>query len=94
MHDTLSPALDRIGRYRDRFSGWGLVVSFVSVITALWTTAPALDVEVPLVGGAKVGINVGYVMMAGMPLLMVAMAWVMAPLLAMRRLQEATLQEP
>ncbi len=61
VEESLIVTLEGIARYCDRFSRWALVIAFVSVVAALWTTAPALDVNLSLVGGAKVGINVGYV---------------------------------
>lgn len=90
---TLPTTLERIARYRDRFSASGLIIGFLSILAAIWTTAPALDFNLPLVGGAKVGINVGYVMMAGMLILALPMAWLISPLLSMRRLQEAVIAE-
>jgi len=93
MEDTVGPALARIGHYRDRFSAGGLVIGFVSALMALWTTAPALDVSLPLVGGAQAGLNVGYVLMAGITVLAIAIMWLVGPLLSMRRLQEAVLQD-
>ena len=93
MDDVSASTIERISTYRDRFSAWGLVVGFVSAIAAVWTTAPTLDVGLPFVGGTEVGINVGYVMMAGPLLIVLALAWMMGPLLSARRLQEAVVRD-
>ena len=89
----MDQSLSLISKYRDRFSAWGLVIGFLSLIVAVWTRAPGLEVQIPFVGGAQVGLNVGYVMMAGMILLALSMAWLIGPLLAMRRIQQAVLEE-
>lgn len=93
MDQAVAIALGKIAQYRDRFSAGALIVGFVSVLMALWTTAPALDVTLPLVGGAKVGLNVGYVLMAGIPVITLALMWLTGPLLSMQRLQHAVLAD-
>lgn len=85
--------LNLIAKYRDRFSTWGLIIASLSFVAAMWTRAPALNVALPLVGGTQIGLNVGYILMAGPLFICIAMAWAMGPLLAMRRQQEALLSE-
>src|SRR5262245_46777276 len=93
MTESLGPVIARVEQHRDRFSASALVVGVIAVILAVWTTAPTLDVAVPLVGGAHVGFNIGYVLAGGNVVLGLAMAWLVTTLLSMHRLQEAIIQE-
>lgn len=89
MADESQFIAEKVIFYRDRFSAWGLVVSFVAFVAAVWTTAPTLEVDLPLVGGTNISLNVGYVLAAGMPFIGLAQAWLLGPILAMRSYQRA-----
>lgn len=88
---NVDPIIELIERQRDRFSTWGLLVSTLGAIVAIWMRAPSLEVEIPFAADAKISLNVGYVLALGMPLLAVASGWVMGPLMSMRVLQRALL---
>jgi hypothetical protein len=87
------PELEKIEKYRELFVGWALVIGFLSFVAGLWTTAPTLDVQMPLVGGAQIGLNVGYLFAVGIPVITFAQAWLLAPLFAMRGYQSAILEQ-
>lgn len=82
-------ALDNVEKLRERFSAWGSAFASVCIVIAVWITAPALDVDVPLASDAKVKLNVGYVLAVGMPAIAVVYAWISGTLIAMRRYQAA-----
>lgn len=90
--ESVEPTIQRIARYRDRFSTWALVITFVAAICAIWTRAPALSVDIPLVGGAQIGLNVGYVLSLSIPIISISMIWLLTPLIQARRLQEGLIQ--
>jgi hypothetical protein len=90
--DWPDKATDRLEKLRDRFSTWAMAVSSVCVVCAVWMRAPGLDVELPLGGETKVSLNVGYVLALGMPLLLLAYAWTLAPLVALRALQRDAIE--
>jgi len=79
---------DRQEKLRDRFSTWGMAVSSMCVVCAVWMRSPGLRVELPLAGETKMSLNVGYVLALGMPLLLLAYAWVIAPLVVLRALHK------
>jgi hypothetical protein len=85
--DWPDKATDRLEKLRDRISTWAMAVSSVCVVCAVWMRAPGLDVELPPGGETKMSLNVGYVLALGMPLLLLAYAWAVAPLVALRALQ-------
>ncbi|WP_417878455.1 hypothetical protein [Vibrio sp.] len=78
--------------HRERFQSWGLVISFLSLITAIWTRAPELEVEIPLLMGAKATINVGYVVSLAPTLIAFSLFWVLGALISMRRYQVALMK--
>ncbi len=93
MSNCLDLALENVKHYRDRFSAWGTLVGIVAFVAGMWMVAPTLEVSVPLVGTATATINLGYVLMGGMPLLAILQAWLLGALASMRRNQEAVLDE-
>lgn len=85
--------INRVVAHRDRFQSWGLFISILALLAAVWITAPALEVEIPLVGGAKASINAGYVMVLGPTFIAFAQCWSIGSLVAMRRYQLSALKE-
>jgi len=81
--------LDRISKYRDRFSAWCLVVAFISLIIAIWIRSPSLEVKIPLIAGADININMGLILAFGPALIAIAQAWVLIPLTMLHRHQHA-----
>ena len=89
----ISHDLDKIAKYRDRFSAWSLVIGFLSFILAVWTTAPSLEVKLPLVAGADVSINIGYILAIGIPVLTLAVGFTYSALFTMRSYQEGAIEK-
>lgn len=89
----MSHDLEKIAKYRDRFSAWSLVLGFLSFTLALWTTAPSLEVKLPLVAGTDVSINIGYVLSLGIPVLTFAVGLTYSTLFTMRSYQEGALDK-
>ncbi|MEW8437357.1 MAG: hypothetical protein AB2689_04290 [Candidatus Thiodiazotropha taylori] len=89
----ISHDLDKIAKYRDRFSAWSLVIGFLSFTLAVWTTAPSLEVELPLVAGTDVSINIGYILSIGIPVLTFAVGLTYSALFTMRSYQEGALEK-
>src|ERR1700722_755839 len=82
-------ALDAVEKLRDRFSAWGAALASVCVVLAVWVTAPAQGVDLPLVSETKVKLNVGYVLALAMPAITIVYAWMLGSLVTMRRYQAA-----
>jgi hypothetical protein len=78
-------------KYRDRFSAWSLVLGFMSFTMAVWTTAPSLEVKLPLVAGTDVSINIGYILSIGIPVLTLAVGLTYSMLFTMRTYQESAI---
>lgn len=93
MATDIKDIAERVDVLRDRFAAWGLLVATVALAAAVWTTAPTLELKLPLPAGTEVTLNLGYVLAIGMPLLAIAYAWTIAPLLAVRRYQDAVARE-
>ena len=93
MATDVKDIAERVDTLRDRFTGWAMLVGTVSLVVAVWVSAPSLAIDIPLPGGAKVPLNVGYALSIGMPLLMIAYAWSIAPLLAVGRYQDSVARE-
>lgn len=89
----ISHDLEKIAKYRDRFSAWSLVLGFLSFTLAVWTTAPSLEVKLPLVAGTDVSINIGYILSIGIPVLTFAVGLTYSALFTMRSYQEGALEK-
>ncbi len=89
----ISHDLEKIAKYRDRFSAWSLVLGFLSFTLAIWTTAPSLEVKLPLVAGTDVNINIGYILSIGIPVLTFAVGLTYSALFTMREYQEGAIQK-
>ena len=89
----LSHDLEKIAKFRDRFSAWSLVLGFLSFTLAVWTTAPSLEVKLPLVAGTEVSINIGYILSIGIPVLTFAVGLTYSALFTMRSYQEGALEK-
>jgi hypothetical protein len=87
-HDVL----EKVGKFRDRFSLMGSALAIVAILAAVWVRAPTLEIELPLGAEAKVSLNVGYVLAFGIPGIAVAYAWAIGYLVSMRRYQFEILQ--
>lgn len=81
--------LERIAKHRDRFAAWSLVLGFISFTIAVWTTAPSLEVKLPLIAGTEVGINLGYILSIGILVLTFAVGLTYSSLFSMRDYQLA-----
>ncbi len=90
---SISHDLEKIAKYRDRFSAWSLVLGFLSFTLAVWTTAPNLEVKLPLVAGTDVSINIGYILSIGIPVLTFAVGLTYSALFTMRSYQEGALEK-
>lgn len=79
--------VSRLITHRERFQSWGLVISFLSLVAAVWTRAPEQEVEIPLFAGAKAAINAGYVVSFGPTFIALSLFWALGALVSMRRYQ-------
>jgi hypothetical protein len=86
--------IERITTHRERFQTWGLLISVLSFLAAVWVTAPTLQIDIPLAGGAKASINAGYVVSLGPLFIAFSCLWAIGSLVSMRRYQESVMLGP
>lgn len=79
--------LNFIMKYRDRYTVSSIFVMVLSLLLLLWVTAPSLNISIPMLGGASVNINVGYVLSGGIPLISFLCLWNLGWLEGINRLQ-------
>lgn len=79
--------IDRIIAHRDKFQAWGSLLSILALLAAVWVTAPTLQIEIPLAGGAKANINAGYIIALGPTFIAFGQLWGLGSLVSMRRYQ-------
>lgn len=80
-------AIERIIAHRDKFQAWGSVLSVLALLAAMWVTAPTLQVNIPLAGGASASINAGYILALGPTFIAFGQLWSFGSLVAMRQYQ-------
>lgn len=80
-------AIERIIAHRDKFQAWGSVLSVLALVAAMWVTAPTLQVNIPLAGGASASINAGYIIALGPTFIAFGQLWSFGSLVAMRQYQ-------
>ncbi len=89
----IQDSLDRINTHRDRFTAWGLVIGFLSFLAAMWAAAPTLQIEIPLLAGAKANLNAGYVLAVGPAFIALSLSWAVGALMAMYNYQISLITE-
>ncbi|MDO6557621.1 hypothetical protein [Paraglaciecola chathamensis] len=83
----MEDSIERIIAHRDKFQAWGSVLSILSLLAAVWVTAPTLQVDIPLAGGAKANINAGYIIALAPVFIAFSQLWALGSLVSMRRYQ-------
>jgi hypothetical protein len=86
-------ASEQIDKYRERFSAWGLVFASACIAMVVWTTATHLEVDMPLVADTSVKLNIGYPLAIGMPAICIVFAWIIGPLIGIRRIQRSVIEK-
>lgn len=89
----LDELLSRIESSRDRYFTWIVSTALLSLVFGIWCRAPGLAVSLPSAGGASISINVGYILVFGIPVIASALVFSFTHLQKMHRYQEILCKE-